>query len=131
MENSVICAECGSVMVLRQTEKFKYGNGAPRKFYGCSRWPKCNGIHGAHPDGKPFGKPANKETKNARIKAHYYFDELWKSRGMSRGAAYRWLADRLQIPVESCHISSFDKKQCEAVIAIFEQGGQQQEVANG
>ena len=43
------CPDCGGDMVLRETRKFTPRDGRPRKFYGCIRWPECNGIHGAHP----------------------------------------------------------------------------------
>ena len=37
----VICPQCGSDMVLREAKQGKY---AGRKFWGCSRFPKCKGI---------------------------------------------------------------------------------------
>ena len=73
---SVNCAECGVEMVLRTTKKYTYKDGSPRKFYGCSNWPECNGVHGAHLNGEPLGIPADKETKQWRIKAHERFDEI-------------------------------------------------------
>jgi ssDNA-binding Zn-finger/Zn-ribbon topoisomerase 1 len=70
----VICPKCGSEMMLRTTTKYTYPNGDPRKFYGCSKWPACNGTHGANPDGTPLGIPGNDEVKEARHKAHVAFD---------------------------------------------------------
>jgi ssDNA-binding Zn-finger/Zn-ribbon topoisomerase 1 len=108
MSDPIICAECGSPMVLRQTTKFKNKDGSPRKFYGCSRFPDCQGIHGAHPDGRPLGKPADKATKQLRIEAHAAFDNLWQGGRMSRSAAYRWLQRKMGMTSEECHIGRFD-----------------------
>jgi zinc-finger-containing domain len=120
----VICAECGSVMILRSTSKFKYRNGQPRKFYGCSRWPKCNGVHGAHPDGRPFGLPADKPTKAARHAAHVALEELAaelfpRVQGNRRTSRlYGWLSRRMGIPSEECHIGRFDQARCAEVIRL-------------
>jgi ssDNA-binding Zn-finger/Zn-ribbon topoisomerase 1 len=64
------CTECDGKLVLRLS---KYG-----LFYGCTNYPVCKTAHGAHPDGKPLGKPANKETKAWRIKAHQAFDKVFE-----------------------------------------------------
>lgn len=88
------CPDCGSEMVLKETNKMKYGNGKPRKFYGCSRFPKCRAAHGAHPDGKPLGHPADNETKQARVRLHNtlekYFGDFRKD-GKARKDTYGWL----------------------------------------
>lgn len=106
----VVCGECGSPMELRFSGKYE------RKFWGCTKFPKCKGTHGAHPDGRPLGVPANKETKNARIVAHDAFDELWKLRGWDRNAAYKWLREVLCMTKEECHIGKFDIGQCARVV---------------
>jgi hypothetical protein len=38
---------------------------------------------------------------------------------MNRTAAYSWLASRMGIAVEDCHIGRFDYEQCELVIKIM------------
>lgn len=83
-EYEVFCAECGSKMKLRFSHKYD------RHFYGCVRFPDCLGAHGAHPDGKPLGIPASKETRSARIRAHAAFDKLWQGADarMNRNQAY-------------------------------------------
>lgn len=107
-------------MRLRETTKFKYRNGSPRKFWGCSRWPKCGAVHGAHPDGRPFGVPGDAETKKARIRAHDAFDALWKGRAWSRGQGYSWLREQLGMTRDECHIGNFDVATCERVVAVCE-----------
>jgi ssDNA-binding Zn-finger/Zn-ribbon topoisomerase 1 len=88
------------------------------KFYGCTGYPDCDGTHGAHPDGRPLGIPANKETKAARHLAHAAFDALWGERKLlSRGAAYRWLS--LKLGHES-HMGEMGIEDCERVIQLCE-----------
>ena len=108
---------CGAPMVLRETRKYTYPNGQPRKFWGCSRWPDCKGIHGAHPDGSPLGIPADKPTRQARIEAHAVFDAAWRSRGMTRREAYVWLQELTGLDRGAAHISKFDAKTCAALVS--------------
>lgn len=121
----VKCAECGSPMVLRRTQKYKWSNGEGRRFWGCSRFPDCKGIHGAHPNGAPLGVPGNKETKLARQAAHIEFDQLIKERFTGRDGAYKWLGLMLGMPEseikEKCHIGRFDIAMCARVVNICRQ----------
>lgn len=114
----LVCPECGAPMVLRTTDKHTYKNGLPRKFYGCSNWPECNGTHGAHPDGSPLGTPANQATKNARINAHAMFDRLWQGSKpkMTRKEAYRYLQRIMGMTKEEAHIGHFTIEQCQELI---------------
>jgi ssDNA-binding Zn-finger/Zn-ribbon topoisomerase 1 len=122
VSQDVICPECGANMVLRRTDKFKWKNGEGRLFFGCSNFPKCHGIHGAHPDGSPLGIPGNKETKLARNAAHLALDALIEQQGWAKKGAYAWLGLRLGIPREKvrqeCHIAMFDVATCAKVVAI-------------
>lgn len=128
MADALACPDCGSPMVLRPS---RYG-----QFYGCSQFPACRGTHGAHPDGKPLGVPANTETKQARIAAHAAFDPLWQDapslyrieddyetackriRRRARLRAYTWLSEQMGIPFHDCHIGNFDKATCERVVQV-------------
>lgn len=113
----VICPTCGAKMELRITTKFRYGNNDPRKFWGCSRYPKCKSTHGAHPDGRPLGTPANVKTKEARMRAHVEFDRLWKGGAMTRTEAYVVMREVMGITQEEAHIGKFTTEQCEQLIA--------------
>jgi ssDNA-binding Zn-finger/Zn-ribbon topoisomerase 1 len=105
------CPECKSDMVLRNS---KHG-----KFYGCSKYPKCRASHGAHEDGTPLGKPADQETKDARIEAHNIFDMLWKGIGpLTRKEAYKWMQEKMGLSEAEAHIGMFDKEQCEKLIQV-------------
>lgn len=111
-EHEVKCF-CGSPMRLRFTKKFKGGNW----FYGCSRYPECDGTHGCHQDnGKPLGVPANKVTKEWRIKAHDAFDTLWKGPEgfMTRKQAYECLAK--VFGVTEIHIGESNIETCQQII---------------
>lgn len=64
-------------MNLRFTTKYTYKNGNGRPFYGCSRYPDCTGTHGAHPDGRPMGTPADATTKAERVRIHKLCEKIW------------------------------------------------------
>jgi ssDNA-binding Zn-finger/Zn-ribbon topoisomerase 1 len=105
------CALCGAQMRLKAS---KYGI-----FYGCPNYPQCTGTHSAHKDtGLPLGKPADHETRRARILAHEAFDQLWQGGpvNMKRGDAYAWLQQVMCMSELEAHIANFDKAQCERVI---------------
>lgn len=106
---ALTCPECAAPMHLRPS---RFG-----QFYGCTRYPACNGTHGAHPDGSPLGVPANRATKDARIAAHAAFDTLWKSGGMTRKEAYRWMGGALGMSKDEAHIGLFDIATCERLVA--------------
>lgn len=105
------CGECGRPMRLQTIR------GAP--CYFCHR---CALMHGAHADGRPFGKPADRETHAARREAHAGFDRLWRGSGapMGRESAYRWLAFVLGCTSEDAHIGRLTLAECQRVIAEFE-----------
>lgn len=108
----VVCGECSAPMALKPS---RYG-----LFWACTRYPECDGKHGAHPDGRPLGIPANKATKAARIRAHDAFDAYWRSQGWERSAAYRWLREQMGLSKAECHIGRFDIEQCDLVIRVVE-----------
>ena len=112
----ILCPDCGSTMVLRQTKKYKFRNGANRVFYGCSQYPECKGIRPSHPDGTVYGVPADQETKEWRMKAHAEFDKLWKQYGYTRHQSYDLLATIMKMTRDQAHISNFTKEDCEKLI---------------
>lgn len=104
---------CGSPM---RERKGKHG-----RFWGCVRYPDCDGVIGAHQEtGLPMGIPADDATRKARIAAHAAFDELWRGKGApfrrKRSHAYRWLARALGIRTADCHIAKFDAATCQRVV---------------
>jgi ssDNA-binding Zn-finger/Zn-ribbon topoisomerase 1 len=109
------CPERGAPMVLRQTARLPQ-DGRPGKFYGCSRFPACRAAHGAHPDGRSLGIPADRETKRARVKAHAAFDAHWQSLGLSCRQRYALLAGLMDLPPPEAHIGRFTQEQCEELL---------------
>lgn len=97
----VVCGECGERMHL-------YG-----RQYVCQC---CSSKHGAHPDGKPLGIPADKKTCHARRKAHEVFDVLWKSGRINRSQAYTILRRIMNLTIQEAHIGRFTFAQCNQLI---------------
>jgi hypothetical protein len=123
MKHDVTCPECGAKMVLRTTTKFRYPvSGKPRKFYGCSRYPYCKSVHGAHPDGSPLGIPANDETKKKRIEAHDALAGYALRHGLSTSESYEWLQGQMGMTADECHIGRFDADTCDLVVGLCNQG---------
>jgi len=107
------CPECEAMLILRVEGKFG-------PFYGCSKWPKCAGAHSAHKDGTPVGIPANQATRAKRREAHNSFDSLRIELVWSRQYSYKWLAEKMGLSAEQCHIGRFNIAQCEQVINVCE-----------
>lgn len=101
------CPECGKPMRLKFSRKFN------RDFYGCTGYPNCKCTHGAHPDGKPKGKPGDGPTRSARIECHSLLDIVWQENHMSRRNAYRLLAKLMDLRTEEAHIGAFGLADCE------------------
>lgn len=110
------CPECGGDLRLRRS---KHG-----VFYGCINWTTgCKGSHGAHPDGRPLGSPADAATKKARIQAHRVFDRLWQEHGgtpprMTRAQAYVWMRRVMKMSDSDAHIGRFTAEQCNRLIEL-------------
>ncbi len=120
--STLTCPECGAPMRLLETPKFKDNLGRPKKFYGCTNYPECKGTHGAHPDGRPLGTPADAETKQARRYAHDAFDAHCIKYDLTADEGYSWLAGVLGVPEDEAHMGQMDKETCEAVVGLCSQG---------
>lgn len=79
----------------------------------------CKAYCGCHKNTKrPLGTLATARLRQDRSRAHSLFDPLWKSGRMSRGAAYRALADAMGIDRARCHMSWFDQEECQQVFDL-------------
>jgi ssDNA-binding Zn-finger/Zn-ribbon topoisomerase 1 len=108
-------------MVLRTTFKILNKDGSPKKFYGCSRYPDCDGTHSAHQSsGKPMGTPADKETKEWRVKAHAAFDPYVAKWFEKRSDGYMFLQNVMGLSGEDAHISKFNIDQCKKLLTLLE-----------
>lgn len=89
---------------------------AGHRFWHCR---PCGAYVGCHPHtNRPLGRLANAELRQAKVQAHKAFDPLWREHGMTRTAAYAWLALEMGLDRGSCHIGMFDVEQCQAVVDI-------------
>lgn len=86
----------------------------------CKSWV---GVHKGTTES--LGRLANAELREAKKKAHFYFDKLWRakinygfSKNKARGKAYVWLSKELGIPAPETHIGWFDIDMCERVVSI-------------
>lgn len=110
------CPKCGSKMALRETDRYRYPSGRPRKFFSCSRYPQCNGILAAHPNGTVASTPADWQTRQLRILAHDLAERIWgrwNDPGCRRKAMYRWL----ELHSKHKHIGKMQKEELEEVIS--------------
>lgn len=80
----------------------------------CGAWVGCHKRSNA----VPLGRLADAELRKAKSEAHAAFDPIWKSRKMSRGVAYNWLSQKLNIPFKDCHIGMFDIETCAEVVNV-------------
>lgn len=121
-----ICPYCGSQTQLIDSKEI-YGR-SYGLMYICR---PCDAYVGTHRGtDKALGRLANRELRQAKKRAHYYFDQIamtdlinkvWKEYipGISnRNKAYKWLSMKTGISPELCHIGMMDVKQCEKVIRI-------------
>lgn len=119
----VPCVECGSVGYLEVSGKVTYPHRTDlhhKKYWMCD----CGAFVSAHrKTGYPMGAPANAETRGMRARAHDAFDPLWsgKHAKMSRAVAYRWLAAKLQIAVQDCHIGHMVLDEAAKVVTICQE----------
>lgn len=126
MRVSEICRYCGGVIRLVPAEKVYQA--ATERLKQQSQWiyqcQNCNARVGCHRDSKrPLGNVANEVLRLKRMETHQIFDAFWRSRGMSRTAAYRWLAKQMKLPAELAHIGGFEMEQCQRLISLCHHTG--------
>lgn len=111
------CPYCGSPVVLRSADGIYRENKNRVMLYVCSNYPECDAYVKAHPGTNlPMGSLANHELRTLRRTAHYYFDQLHKTGRMSRQESYRWLADKMCVPMSEAHIGHLGEYYCKQVI---------------
>jgi hypothetical protein len=120
---SVICPYCEGEAALVDSEVI---NVRPsRKIYLCRPCDAYVGVHKS--DDSPLGTPANFPLRKQRIRVHGVFDPLWQegvavgygSKRRARSVCYRWLALKLGIQVEDCHVGQFDAAMCRLALKIL------------
>ena len=83
----------------------------------------CEAYVGTHKNSKrfaPLGTLANRELREWRKRAHLVFDPIWKEskKQNMRTRTYAWLATKLRLPVNKCHIGMFNLDQCQRTVAV-------------
>jgi hypothetical protein len=95
-----------------------------KKIWRCVPCDARVGCHGS--TAVPLGTLANAELREMRMRAHKVFDAHWRlaekrdgcPRWQARTLAYKWLAKKLGITREACHIAMFDSFTCQKVIEL-------------
>lgn len=81
--SEIRCPKCGSPMVLRTAKR---GINAGRKFYGCSRYPQCNGT-------RPSDDQTTEQIQNEKFKLSpriNYFPQSLLARSRFHGYQVRF-----------------------------------------
>lgn len=118
-EVPTICRYCGGVVRLTSAKTiYRKGN---QKIYLCCN---CNSYVNCYKNSdRPMGKLANAALRMKRQVTHEVFDQYWKRRGMTRDQAYRWLAQKLKLPLSETHIAYMEMDGCERVIKLCRAAG--------
>ena len=117
---------CGVGAVLFLNSGRFYGSRDFGPVWACEPCKAWVGTHKNSHGHRPLGRLANKELRVAKILAHHTLDALWHRKMVrdhvrkkeARTAAYKWLAEQMQIERRDCHIGMFDIAQCDRVIEI-------------
>jgi len=111
------CPYCGALARCVDSSVV-YGGRSYGPIWLCGRYPICKAYVGCHKGTTvPLGRLADSELRIAKQKAHAAFDVLWK--GLPSGTrkkAYAWLAEKMGLAIDKCHIGMFDVDQCEEVV---------------
>lgn len=88
-----------------------------KNFYICDG---CGGYVGCHKGTlNPLGTPADAELRRARNLIHQLIDPIWKDRkkgkGKARAGLYQYIALKLNISGDDCHVGMFDIDRCRTV----------------
>ena len=105
------CNYCGSAATLSKVK------GVAK--WVCLNYPECNSYVGAHPDGTPCGSLADPQLRRLRGRVHLAFDPLWQSGKLTRPEAYSWLAGRMGMAREYCHVAMFDTDLCHEALEVI------------
>lgn len=118
---SVNCPYCGKTAYLVGGKKIYphrpdlFG----KSFYECE---PCEAFVGCHTGTiNPLGRLANLELRKKKMAAHAVFDPIWRTGKMTRGDAYKVLAEKLGIEQKDCHIGMFDVDMCNKVIEVVKE----------
>jgi hypothetical protein len=128
------CPYCNSDIIY--VDSIKIYRRSHGMIYLCSDYPLCMSWVGVHPGTHyPLGRLANKELRKLKKIVHSWFDPIWKYllksniinpntnelfwKHEARNDTYKWLAFKMNIKIDDCHIGMFDIEQCKQAIEII------------
>jgi len=118
---------CGAVMVLKTTEKHTYKSGKPRRFWSCTD-PECDGLVGAHPNGRPLGTPESKRVRALRRELHDILGRFWNYENKAeRREMYSFLKHNAPKP----HIGQMNEEELIITRKLLEGGEHRESQKNG
>lgn len=118
-----ICKYCGKKTFLtsfflrnnKKYAKWKSPGGNRKLIYVC---PKCGRYVNVHKGtNEPMGFPGDRELRLWRTLTHHVFDQLWNKKG-GRKKSYIWLAKKMKLDIDECHVGMFDEDMCKKAIDI-------------
>jgi hypothetical protein len=112
------CIECGkNPRMVRGDAIYPHRNDL---HWMCFWLCECGAYVGSHEQtNEPLGSPAGPATRTARSQAHAAFDPIWRERRlMTREKAYRWLAEKMGMDRDLCHIAQMSEVQAKQVVSI-------------
>jgi len=88
----------------------------------CDAYVGCHKSGCGHGDGtKPLGALANKKLRDMRMMVHRRLDSIWSTK-KERSEIYSWLAEKLNLSLDECHVALFDEATCKLAIDILDNG---------
>lgn len=115
----VICDYCMHPAQLVSGEEIHGDFFKDKHFWLCV---SCDAWTGVHPNSnfKPLGRLADKDLRGARKEANELFDKVVRKKmhqhqipfDYARFKVYRWLRQKLVIPIDQCRIGKFDLELC-------------------
>lgn len=121
INKGAICPYCGceTKIVSGETIYPHRKNDNPRPIFLDKSYYMCinNGDHyvGTYSDNvTSLGRVANKELRKMKYLGHNAFDPLWKDKihFQNQQDAYKWLSNKMNIPLEFTHFGMFTIEQC-------------------
>jgi hypothetical protein len=86
-----------------------------KKFYRCKQ-NKDHYVGTYHDNVKSLGSTADANLRRLRNQGHQMFDPLWRDPSIkvfkNRMDAYKWLSEKMGLPIELTHFGMFDPVQC-------------------
>lgn len=116
--DGMFCPYCNKEAEFLSSRAF-YGTDYGSNVYVCR---PCDAYVGTQKNSKKaLGTMAKADLRKLRKEAHFHFDLLWKKRKMSRGRAYVWLQEKMNLSSKDAHIGMFNEEQCVKLINMLQE----------